>query len=63
MLRIMLSELVAILFLSYVNLFFLVEFYVFCEVGSSFKILFRLTSGFEGLKSGLYEKHKHFFFF
>ena len=55
------SELVAIMFLSYVNFFFVVERNIFFEVGSYFKTLFRRTSGFEGLKGGLYEMQKHFF--
>jgi len=60
-LHIMLSELVAIMFLSDVNLFFVVERNVFFEVGSYFKTLFRRTSGFEVLKGGLYEMQEHFF--
>jgi len=51
----MLSELVAIMFLSDVKFFFVVERNVFFEVGSYFNILFRRTSGFEALKGGLCE--------
>jgi hypothetical protein len=51
----MLSELVAIMFLSDVNFFFVVERNVFFEVGSYFNILFSRTSGLETLKGGLYE--------
>lgn len=60
-LHIMLSELVAIMFLSDVNFFFVVERNFFFEEGSYFKTLFRRTSGFEVLKGGLYEMQKHFF--